>query len=436
MLQISQQPSTTGSTTGSTIESTIESTDKLQGAEKLQQKTNLLVVGSVALDTAATLGSTHKLLDSNIGTITNSIGGVGYNIALASNYTTSLPTTKFMSRIGRDFAGDTISSQLKDKIVTNLTFGKGNTAQYVCTHNVDGDLIIACADMSIIEEPSFADDIIQEIAHDVPRVVVLDCNLSVQSLNKIIKHVPFNNSISGKPQIVVEPTSHVKAKRLAETDLSVFPHNAINLITPTVAELNTIFDTMSQNGKFEDYDHWFPVVDAMGVDSIMREKLLNLDKKHNLKLWEAGVFQQSFHMLPYFQNILVKLGDKGVLLFSLVTNLDDLKSIPTTSVYRPTTSVTNNTNNKVGVLVDYFPIPKENEKLKIVNVTGAGDTLVGYLAAKLANSHNSHEDNWLNCEIRSCEQVWSKWETIYKAQLASGLTLQNSKSVSPEIANL
>ena len=120
-------------------------------------------------------------------------------------------------------------------------------------------------------------------------------------------------------------------------------------------------------------------------------------------------------------------------MFSLVTNHKDLKSIPTTSQYKPTATIVNDVDSKLGVVVEYFDIPAQNKNLSVVNVTGAGDTMVGYLAAKLANSVDG---NWLNCEIKSCEQVWMKWECIYKAQLASGLTLMSEKSVSEEISKL
>lgn len=84
----------------------------------------------------------------------------------------------------------------------------------------------------------------------------------------------------------------------------------------------------------------------------------------------------------------------------------------------------------MGVVVEYFPIPKENENLQVVNVTGAGDTFLGYLVARLG------ENNWLNHEIKSVEQVWHKWETIYKAQLAAGLSLRSEEAVNKNIGNL
>ncbi|RCK64463.1 hypothetical protein Cantr_00478 [Candida viswanathii] len=84
-----------------------------------------------------------------------------------------------------------------------------------------------------------------------------------------------------------------------------------------------IYDSFKD--KFD--DDWFGVLDSLKVDQL-RDKL-------DRDLHEQGVFQQCFQLLPFFQNILVKLGKDGVLLVSLCTSVEDYKSIPTTSEYRP-----------------------------------------------------------------------------------------------------
>lgn len=392
---------------------------------------NLLVVGSVALDTISTIRTQTKLKDSNIGKITNSIGGVGYDLALASSYVSN--TTKFISRVGDDVAGETISRQIEEKgiIKLNLTRGLGSSAQYSCVHDSKGDLIVACADMSIIEDSEFAQSVIDEINHTQPKLVLMDCNLSPESIGNLIEHFQGQTT---SPDFIIEPTSYIKAQRLSKVKWNTFPHNRVKLVTPTIQELNTLYESMEKSQLF-DLDHWFPVLDAMNIDASMRESLTKLDAS----LYSRGVFQQAFHLLPFFQNILVKLGDRGVMLISLVINHKDLKSIPTTSTYKPSATITNDVSSKLGVVVEYFDIPRQNRNLSVVNVTGAGDTMVGYLAAKLASLYGSSSDmdfNWLDCEVKSCEQVWKKWEDVYKSQLASGLTLMSESSVSEEISKL
>lgn len=63
----------------------------------------------------------------------------------------------------------------------------------------------------------------------------------------------------------------------------------------------------------------------------------------------------------------------------------------------------------MGILIQYFPIPSENVNLVVKNITGVGDSLLGYLLAKLLVSSNSNQNElWLTCELRNPEQEYSK----------------------------
>lgn len=75
--------------------------------------------------------------------------------------------------------------------------------------------------------------------------------------------------------------------------------------------------------------------------------------------------------------------------------------------------------------------------MKVKNVTGAGDSLLGYLTARLLlSSKNIVGKAWLEPEINRIEDEWFKWESIYKAQISSGLSLQSNEAISPEIAKI
>lgn len=398
-----------------------------------------MVIGSIALDTVSKLNPGAKMNDSNIGTVQNSIGGVGYNLSLASQFALEkYPTisSKLISQVGDDIAGRFILDQLKrqttDSSGVRIT-SKGNTAQYVCTHDDKGDLIVACADMSIIEQ-DFSQDIIQEVNSNDPKIVIFDCNLSPATVSKVL-----NRKLNS--YIIIEPTSHVKAKQIGSFGLQVFPNNQVQMITPTIRELESIYESFRNNGQFEDLDNWFPVLDALNIDTIFREKLDKIRNPVIQSLLAQGIFQQCLHLIPYFQNILVKLGDKGVILISICTSIDDYKSIPTTSPYRPELIITSqgrqiDDTRRMGVLIEYFPIPEENKNLEIVNVTGAGDSFLGYLAASNIINRHDTKSNWLASDIIDIEQVWNKWECIYKAQLASGLSLRSNEAVSHKISQL
>lgn len=409
---------------------------KAPGTPVQKESSDLIIVGSLAMDTVVSMGRTIKMNDSNPGLIRNSVGGVGHNVTMAShyglqsNFCNSNKKSRLVSVVGEDITGKSIMASLESIGVDTLGIlvGPGSTAQYVSNHDANGDLIVACADMKIIEQ-DFANHIISQIDRSSPQSVILDCNITPTVATKVLEHLRGEDV-----NVIIEPTSFAKATRIGEIPGHVFPSNIIDLITPTVAELDAIYTSFSAKGKFDDLDNWFPLVDSLGITTQFRERLTLLASRpqYNILsgLLNQGVLQQAFQILPYIPNILVKLGDKGVVLVSLSTSISDYNSIPTTSAYTPQFILTSKsqTHGQLGIAIKYFPIPKENENLDIVNVSGAGDALVGYLAATLLSG-----PNWLLPTIESAEQEWYQWESIYKAQLASGHVLKSETSTAPSI---
>ncbi|CAK7891952.1 hypothetical protein CAAN4_A00804 [[Candida] anglica] len=418
---------------------------------------NTIVVGSLALDSICKISSNVIMNDSNPGTISSSVGGVGFNVAKACSLALKSPscsngTSRLVSIVSNDMAGHTIIGQLKklgidtSGILVDTTSGC-STAQYTSTHANNGDLIIACADMKIAEYDGLAQHVLSEIKRGSPRQIVVDCNVSSSTLSTIFDYVRESNL---ECNVIVEPTSSPKSKRISlchSRNLRPFPNNSVSLITPTVGELDAIHSALAERELFDDYDHWFPLLDSLGIDSTFREKL-SISKHPVLKNGlELGYLQQAFSVLPYIPNILLKLGEQGVLSMSISTNVEDYKSIPTTSVYSPEFTIVtstgrsytadNGSQQKMGLVIQYFPIPPENGNITIENVTGAGDSFLGYLMARMSTA-NTHlvEGTWLTSEVGSVEREWFKWESIHKAQLASGKSLQSLAAISEDIATI
>lgn len=86
-----------------------------------------------------------------------------------------------------------------------------STAQCISMHNKNGDLILACADMSLIEEDSLATHIIKQLQRAQPKNIVFDCNISAKVLNEALEfvhgHLPLAN-------VIIEPTSSPKSRRI------------------------------------------------------------------------------------------------------------------------------------------------------------------------------------------------------------------------------
>ncbi|KAM9902059.1 hypothetical protein OXX79_004163 [Metschnikowia pulcherrima] len=409
-----------------------------------KDKVDTIILGSVALDTICTLQQKPLLGDSNPGSIAASLGGVGYNVSLAHKYglqnQNSKNTYRFVSAVGDDLAGSTIINGLKDQDldISGIKTCQGSlTAQYNAVLDSEGSLVVACADMRIFESVSLMNHFSREIERAQPRQIVVDCNLSPKALECVFAAAA---SLPLRPAVIVEPTSAPKSARLSQVNsskLQVFPHNIVSLITPTAAELEQIHSSFAQREFFDDYDTWFPALDSLGIDAVFREKLTAFGLKSPAikELLQKGTFQQAFQLLPYIPNILVKVGEHGCLSIKLSTNVGDYKSIPTTSRYVPTATFVSSgkvheEDKKFGIVVEYYDIPEENKHLNIVNVTGAGDSFLGYLSAALVNS------NWMGSEIESLEQEWGKWETIYKSQLASGKSLESPLAISEEILKI
>lgn len=399
----------------------------------LTPKATVMVVGSLALDTITTMAK-PILGDSNPGRVSSLVGGVGHNIAVNAHNSLALPfvsgalsavgSAGLVSIVGTDDAGNRILDHLRrdDTIDISSIYKSSDvaTAQYVAHHDAEGELIIACADMLAIES-DFTPHISASLKAAAPQVVVADCNLSPQVLPAVIRQAKSLHSLT-----IIDPTLGVKAARVGAINTGVFPHHQVDLITPTTTELLTIYTAFDSHGKFDDYDHWFPVLDKLGANHIFRDRL---ERAHPVlaQLLNDGILQQLFHLLPYLPFQLVKLGPSGVVAVLLSTATEDYRSLPTTSPYCPEAIVTSN-DSGAGIVVKYWPVPQENRDVVVENVTGAGDAFVGFLLATLAHS------NWLTLEITSVESEWHQWECIYKAQLASGLTLQCPSSTTAKLA--
>lgn len=349
------------------------------------------------------------------------MGGVGHNVALACHYAGG--SVRLVSAVGNDFAGNSLVERMA--VENSLCKLDASTALYTSLHDHKGDLIVASADMNIIEA-DWTKHIMLQIDQAQPKVVIMDCNLAENCISQVMAHI----DTCSDAKVVIEPTSIAKASRLGSLHsscLRVFPQNIIKMVTPTASELGQIYDSFARKELFDDYDDWFPVLDSLGITSSFREKLAS--NKTLAPFLSLGILQQAFSLLPYLERILIKLGPQGVLEVAISSDVSAYKSIPTTSQYSPHCIVTSDGHkigeNHMGVVIQYFPIPTENENITIKNVTGAGDTFLGVLMAA--------EPTWLQPELTSVEQEWDKWHQIYIAQLASGLTLQTDSSVSTEI---
>ncbi|ODQ79378.1 hypothetical protein BABINDRAFT_171627 [Babjeviella inositovora NRRL Y-12698] len=416
---------------------------------KLEKKSiKSLVIGSLAQDTISAL-LTDNSGDSNPGSITTSVGGVGHNVALAASFASRKYAKKgrdeirLVSIVGQDAVGMSLLQSLTAEGLDNSGVYVSSkpdqrTAQYVSMHKDSGELIVACADMSIIEKIPVK-HLREQIVKSQPKWLLFDANLSEDTMNELILATRDINI-----GVVFEPTSSEKCKRLAKLELGVFPLHSVNLSTPTYGELANMHAAMKEQGKFDDLERWFPVLDALGVNSQFRE-VLTLMGHGNTSLRKAlklGIIQQALSILPYIPSLAVKNGADGVLMINITQNADIYESHVNRfphdgndqETYKPSfTAVSKGTlldgGGRMGVLVQHFPIPKSVENIK--NVTGAGDSLMGVIMAELGNSSgDTVSSGWLY------ESNAERSQVLWRGMRAAGLSLQCDNSISKDIQTL
>lgn len=332
--------------------------------------------------------------------------------------------------------GDKILKDLESKQIDNsgiLTTDQDlNTAQYISIHGDDGSLLVACADMDIIESIN-NEHIIRELKRARPEYVLIDCNITVENMDCILiqsKELGF--------KIVMEPTSIIKASRITKSKkIDVWPNNQLIMSSPTIEELNTIYEGFEENEKFDDIEGWFNILDKLGLDSTFNNELSLKGNKDPVikKMLQEGVFQKAFKILPFIPCLVVKDGKNGILVIQIVDNAHELTKSTLSATDASFSALTKNGKeyydsqnvlHKLGVLIQHYTIPAVIDPSEIKNVTGAGDSLIGYLFNKLV-----HGSDFL-------KSVDYKRDLLFKnCQTAAGLSLKCEDAVNiKEIAKI
>ena len=238
-------------------------------------------------------------------------------------------------------------------------------------------------------------------------------------------HKHFSNS---------EPTSITKSAViipavsacLSAADASRSP---VTFAAPNVLELAQIYRA-AQSADLTAHDHWWKVVDNMALGSQFRMDLEQLarrtvsdedDSKGTLSfLADEGVAQMAINLLPFFQHLVVKCGDRGVLTIFRVSgpNAQNSGWANEHSNIRNRCVVTHNIARDVITVLRHFPASAIHQD-DIVNVTGAGDTLVGSILGRIV------------CAPDAFQNSTTLEELVAEAQRAAVLTLKSPYAVSP-----
>ncbi|MDO4811667.1 MAG: carbohydrate kinase family protein [Eubacteriales bacterium] len=168
---------------------------------------SVIVIGAANMDIGAV--SDHPLVvrDSNPGTVTVSLGGVGRNIA--HNLCLLGVPTALITVLGDDsFAGEIRrnAAAIGLDLSHSATVSHGRTSSYVFVADCDGDMVQAVNDMVIYEAmtPAFLAQRLDFINRG--DLVVVDANLPQASIEWLCEHCTV--------PIIADPVSTVKAVKL------------------------------------------------------------------------------------------------------------------------------------------------------------------------------------------------------------------------------
>ncbi|PHH91201.1 hypothetical protein CDD83_1307 [Cordyceps sp. RAO-2017] len=354
-------------------------------------KADILVAGAVALDLSCDYKCTTKSGEiapqpytSNPARISQSIGGVGHNVALAAHLVSRQASVRLCSMVGDDVAGSTVLSSLRAsgldtayiKTLERQSHPESRTAQYVAVNDGGGNLVIAMADMGILTQHSFPEHWESAVAATAPKWLVVDGNWGPKGIRTWIRAGEEHRS-----KVAFEPVSAAKSRALfcpqsGMPKLGVFPRASVHLATPNAYELAAMYNAARDHGYLELGD-WFDVIDSFGMRGA-RDRFVRLT---SADLTDAGVPVQSVQLLPYIPTILTKLGSEGVLLATILGRDDALLRDRDAEEFILTRTAGNHPSIG-GIYMRLFPAAEQVQQ--IVSVNGAGDTFLGVMISGLA----------------------------------------------------
>lgn len=207
----------------------------------------------------------------------------------------------------------------------------------------------------------------------------------------------------------------------------------IAFCTPNLLELNQIYDAArSESFNLMDHPAWWPAIDSLNLGTAFRMDLEQLTRrlvsdydpsKGNMAFLVAqGTIKKAINLLPFFQHLIIKCGDQGIIVVMRISPKDALNSVWTHKRSNPLERyIIAHGNSGEITFIQHFPSLSIET---ISNVTGAGDSFVGALLACLAHDPTAiYDPKGLPDVIRI-------------AQRAAILTLQNHTAVSPLLSRI
>ncbi|OJT04731.1 Pseudouridine-metabolizing bifunctional protein [Trametes pubescens] len=397
----------------------------------------LVIVGSAAVDitaradpVAGAARANNNLHTTAPGVVSLTAGGVGRNVAEAAHriltsHSKDLASSAILvSPVGKDALGQWLMSETKQAgMRTDGLIHVPGARTAVCNMVLDsaGGLTGGVADMEAIRTLD-ATKIIEVLDKHQPAVIALDANMSHETLKSLVTY-------ANKRDI---------RTLAAALDTASIPRAPVTFATPNVLELAHMYqEACASPLELTAHKYWWRVVDEMALGSAFRMELDLLARRSAFAgtgpststlafLVDNGIAQMAINLLPFFQHLVIKCGERGLIAAFRVSGEEAAAASAwaTHSTNIPARQiVARSANGRSVVVFKHFP-PIQVPEDKIVNVTGAGDSLVGAMLATLTRNPAAFEEPATLDEL------------VAQAQLAAVYTLQSEHAVSPRLSTL
>jgi pseudouridine-5'-phosphate glycosidase/pseudouridine kinase len=237
--------------------------------------------------------------------------------------------------------------------------------------------------------------------------------------------IPANLTYSSEPTSVIKSVSILPS--ISSTLGSKFRGSPVKFASPNLLELKELFETARTDPwELTSHEYWWKTVDSFQIGTEFRSSLERLacqDAGSNGRtlsfLVDQGVAQMAINLLPFFQHLVIKCGDLGVLLAMRFPADDPTAWAGERSDVRRRQIVAHGRTEIV--VIKHCPAHPIDPQ-SVVSVTGAGDTLVGAVLAALAQ------------DLSAFSKPESLDRVINLAQSAAIETLRSPFAVSPSLS--
>ncbi|SGY29797.1 BQ5605_C002g01085 [Microbotryum silenes-dioicae] len=342
----------------------------------------LVVIGSLAVDISM-IPTSSPLQTTSPGSVHTPLGGVAGNVAAAAQ-SIGISDVLLVAVIGDDPLGSLARTRLEDRgmrsdgLISSLKDGRTATCGFLLDEK--GGLVGGVADMSIATSLP-VQEVLERLKRAEPNTVVMDGNLSISLLTAVLGYCREKEI-----RTIFEPTSNAQSLKILRALSDPLPSSAgrhpteetppVSLITPNIHELQVLYEQVTGASPAKPHweaGNWFDFI-------TLPHHLLARD----LPEWITGqgVVQMAVRLLPLVGCVLVKAGERGVVVIQRISGGDRVtqwqKEQGKNVVVAPCTKT-----GREAVVVAYYPGIEMGEG-KIVSVTGAGDSLAGALGALMS----------------------------------------------------